>query len=136
MEADANPLPSDDTTPPVTKMYFVATSSLLPGPKPVSHILDFVVSIAGRAVEPAVAEVLQHLRHRRPAAHTELDHVITAQLGPHAPRAVQPPFERHVHPGIAAEPQCGQLQLPPLAQESRPRGARGRGGQARADLAS
>src|ERR1700752_2148034 len=32
MEADASPLPSDDTTPPVTKMYFVGTSSLLPWP--------------------------------------------------------------------------------------------------------
>src|SRR5438045_6842456 len=87
-EADANPLPSDDTTPPVTKMYFVATSSLLPGRKPVSHILDFGVSIAGRAIESPVAEVIEHLRHRRPATDSELHHVVSPQGGTHTARGV------------------------------------------------
>src|SRR5438477_3218237 len=123
MEADANPLPSDDTTPPVTKMYFAATSSLLPGSQPVSHILDFGVSVAGRALEPAVAKVVEHLGDGRPAAHPELHHVVSAQRGTHAPRAVHPPRDGRARGRLSPQPERSQLQIGPLAQETGTLGA-------------
>src|SRR5215470_12239893 len=69
MAAEARPLPSDETTPPVTKMYFGATSPLLrarspahPGPPragsqpDVSHRRR---AAPHRAVEPPVAQLVQ-----------------------------------------------------------------------------
>src|SRR6266542_3279224 len=126
MEADAKPVPSDDTTPPVTKMYFVATSSLLPGRQPVSHILDFSVSIPGRAVESPVAEIIEHLRHRRPATDPELHHVVSPQGGTNTARGVHPPFDRRARGGVPAEPQRGQLHIAAIAQQARARRARER----------
>src|SRR5260370_24700399 len=120
MEADAKPLPSDDTTPPVTKMYFVATSSsLLPGRKPVSHILDFGVSVPGRAIESPVAEIIEHLRHRRPATDPELHHVVSPQGGTHTARGVHPPLDGRARAGVPAEPQRGQLHIRAVAQPAR-----------------
>src|SRR6266542_446806 len=136
MEADAKPVPSDDTTPPVTKMYFVATSSLLPGRQPVSHILDFSVSIPGRAVESPVAEIIEHLRHRRPATDPELHHVVSPQGGTNTARGVHPPFDRRARGGVPAEPQRGQLHIAAIAQQARARRARRARAQSRPDVAA
>src|SRR5262245_46554362 len=116
MEADASPLPSDDTTPPVTKMYFAATSSLLPGSQPVSHILDFGVSVAEGTVEPTVAEIVENLRHRRSATDAELHHVVSTQRGADAPRRVDPPGDRRARGRRAHEPHRGQLDIAALAE--------------------
>src|SRR6185369_8555344 len=124
MEADASPLPSDDTTPPVTKMYFAATSSLRLGSKPVSHILDFGVSIPGRAVESSVAQAVEHLRHRRTTADPELHHVVSPQHGAHAPGRIHPPLHRGARRRLAIEPQRGQLPIVAIAEQARPLRAR------------
>src|SRR6266446_8594464 len=125
MEAEASPFPSDDTTPPVTKMYFVGTSSLLPGLEPVSNILDFRLTVAATAVEPEIAQAIEHLGHRGAAPHPQPDDLLAAQHGAHAPRRVHPPFEGGPRRRIAAEPEGGQLQIRAIAEQPAPAGPRG-----------
>src|SRR5207247_148749 len=129
MDAEASPLPSDDTTPPVTKMYFVGTSSLLPGLEPVSNILDFRLSVPATAVEPPIAQPFEPLGHPRSAPPPQVHDLFTAQHGTNAPGRVDPP--RHGRPcrGLAAEPERRQLQVRSLAQEPATLGARGRLGE-------
>src|SRR5712692_5535401 len=129
MDAEASPLPSDDTTPPVTKMYFVGTSSLLPGLEPVSNILDFRLSVAAAAVEKTNAQPIEHLGHRRPAPDPQLHDLLAAQHGTNAPGRVDPPRHGRPRRGLAAQPERGQLQIRSLAQEPAAPGARGRVGE-------
>src|SRR5688572_18863721 len=117
MEADASPLPSDDTTPPVTKMYFVGTSSLLPGRQPVSNILDFRLSVPDLAVEPAITKAIEHLRHRRTPSDPQLDHFLAAQYRTNASRRVDPPRHRLPDRRISPEPKRGQLEVGAFAQK-------------------
>src|SRR5262245_6519340 len=131
MDAEASPLPSDDTTPPVTKMYFVGTSPLLLGPEPMSNILDFGLAIVGLAVEPAVPEALEHFGDRGTAVDAELDHLLTAQDGSDAPRRVDPPRHRRAGRRSVAEPECGEVEVRALAQEPGPTSARRRRGEPR-----
>src|SRR5881398_3623050 len=69
IEAAARPLPNDDTTPPVTKMYFVATSAS--SRHPVSDLCDLHRAVRDAPVKtpvprgPAVARVLAELRDGR-----------------------------------------------------------------------
>src|ERR671937_634109 len=91
IQAEASPLPSDDTTPPVTKMYFVGTASLLAGLEQVSNILDFRLPVAALAVEPPIAEPIQHLGHRRPSPHPELHDFFAPQHRAKASRPIHPP---------------------------------------------
>src|SRR3989442_808782 len=116
MEADAKPLPSDDTTPPVTKMYFVATSSLLPGRKPVSHILDFSVSVPGRAVESTALAQRQAHRQRVDARRRRAREAIARIEQPKDTRRPQPP-QRDVGASVVQDPL--QLRGEALAGEGR-----------------
>src|SRR6266851_3810411 len=117
MDAEARPLPSDDTTPPVTKMYFVGTSSLLPGLEPVTNIRDFRLSVPVLAVEPPIAQPIEHLGHRRSAPPSQLHGLFAAQHGTNASGRVDPPRHGRPRRGLAAEPERGQFQIRSLAQE-------------------
>src|SRR5215510_8188501 len=90
MAAEARPLPSDETTPPVTKMYFGATSSLLSsrsplacrdppwaGPPPDEGHRGGAT--ANPAVEPPVAELVEDLRHHGPAGNPERHDLVAIQ---------------------------------------------------------
>src|SRR5688572_7333576 len=82
IEAAASPLPSDDTTPPVTKMNFGPTSSLLSGLDPLSNILRFASTVPDFAVETGIAQPVEHGRHCGPARNAERDDVVAAQHRP------------------------------------------------------
>src|SRR5262249_57704835 len=57
MDAAASPLPSEDTTPPVTKMYFGATSTLpfLIG-QPRTNIVDFRCPVDDARIQTRVTQ--------------------------------------------------------------------------------
>src|SRR5713226_6737093 len=104
IDAAASPLPRDDTTPPVTKMYFVATSASLR--RPLSDEFDLHGAISQAPVQAAVAQLGEHLRHPGP------------------PRDA----ERRPHAGVAGEPEPRELDgraVPELARH----GARRRRGR-------
>src|SRR5438552_19045009 len=65
IEAAARPLPNDDTTPPVTKMYFVATSAS--SRRPVSDLCDLHRAVRDASVKTPVPQLGQHPRDCRPA---------------------------------------------------------------------
>src|SRR5215813_12694586 len=77
IEAAARPLPRDDTTPPVTKMYFGASSSSFQDP--LSDVLFFHGAAGQASVEPRVAQLRQDTRDRRAARDTERDDIVAAQ---------------------------------------------------------
>src|SRR2546426_6215496 len=88
IEAAASPLPRDETTPPVTKMYFGANSSSFR--QPLSDMRLFHRAVRQHAVEPRVAHLGEHARHRRAARDAERDDVVAAERAgdrrePHEP---------------------------------------------------
>src|SRR5690242_17762818 len=92
MEAAARPLPSEDTTPPVTKMYFGATSSLpFLGLQPCTNIVHFRRPVDEAAVQPRVAQRRQRRSHGRTPRRAERDHVVAAERRRHVPPVGQPP---------------------------------------------
>src|SRR5688572_18002836 len=85
MDAAARPLPSDDTTPPVTKMYFGATSSLSfigrpPSAHPCTNIIDFGRAIADFPAPPPVPDIVEHAAHCGPSWHAKVDEVVAVQF--------------------------------------------------------
>src|SRR5512138_2533368 len=90
MDAAARPLPSEDTTPPVTKIYFAAKSSLPFSCEPLSNIVDFPGPIGDFPVEPAVAQLRERTRHSGSPRHPEGDHLLAAQRGLPRPFARRP----------------------------------------------
>src|SRR5207253_3247682 len=76
------------TTPPVTKMYFVATSTVLslgrvrPLLGPLPHQRRLVRSRARPVVEPRVPKPAEHEPDRRPPRHAERDELLAAQGAP------------------------------------------------------
>src|SRR5918993_2309751 len=85
IDAAASPLPRDDTTPPVTKMYLGGKLPLLPGwmfdARPSAHEGFFVATLPHIAVEPCVTHRVQRRRHVGARGHPEGDHVVAAQPG-------------------------------------------------------
>src|SRR5437870_2638800 len=102
IEAAARPLPNDDTTPPVTKMYFGATSASLRQQSP--DLFDLRRTVRDATVQPPVPQLGEDTRDCRPAR-AELD-----RLGAEA--ALPRPRERPGQlgdeaPGRRGEPVAG-----------------------------
>src|SRR5438105_3278354 len=126
MEDAARPLPREETTPPVTKMYFVATSTVLslgrvrPLLGPLPHQRRLVRSRARPVVEPRVPKPAEHEPDRRPPRHAERDELLAAQGAPNLGGAADIPVERGAHPAAPAEPGPGELDRRAVAQQRRP----------------
>src|SRR6185295_20007569 len=74
MDAAASPLPSEETTPPVTKMNFGPKSSLLfPRLDPGLNVVDFALPVANFPLEPGIAHAGQHRRDLRSGRHPQRD---------------------------------------------------------------
>src|SRR5713101_226155 len=125
IDAAASPLPRDDTTPPVTKMYFVATSASLR--RPLSDEFDLHGAISQAPVQAAVAQLGEHLRHPGPPRDAERHDVVPRERD-EAPVEAEIPVERRPHAGVAGEPEPRELDgraVPELARH----GARRRRGR-------
>src|SRR5205807_4844512 len=137
MEDAARPLPREETTPPVTKMYFVATSTVLTlarvrpplGPRPRQRPL--ARRRACPFVEPRVPQPAEHEPDRRPPRHAQRDQLLAAQRAPDLGGATEVPVEGGPHRAAPAEPRPGELDRRAAAQQRRPaaRGGPGQGGQ-------
>src|SRR5439155_15943607 len=107
IEAAARPLPRDDTTPPVTKMYFGANSSSS------RHPLSDVRLFHGPAREPAVQPCVPHLgqdaRDGGAARDPERDDVVAAQ-GDDARIEAGEPVDRFADLALAGEPEPRELE--------------------------
>src|SRR6266850_2333074 len=106
IEAAARPLPSDETTPPVTKMYFGAKSSS--SRDPLSDVCFLHGTAGERAVQPRVPHLGENARNRGTPRDPERDEVVAAQG--HDSR-VEPdePVERRGDAAIAGQPEPGEL---------------------------
>src|SRR5437879_2934940 len=137
MEAAARPLPREETTPPVTKMYFVATSTVLslgrvqPLLGPLPHQRRLVRSRARPVVEPRVPKPAEHEPDRRPPRHAQRDQLLAAERAPNLGGAAEVPVEPGPHPAAPTEPRPCELDRRAVAQQRRPaaRGGPGHGGQ-------
>src|SRR5256712_12320423 len=69
IEAAARPLPNDDTTPPVTKMYFGATSASLRHQSP--NLFDLRRTARDATVQPPVPQLGKDTRHCLPPRDAE-----------------------------------------------------------------
>src|SRR3989449_1721825 len=102
IEAAARPLPNDDTTPPVTKMYFVATSAS--SRHPVSDLCDLHRAVRDASVKTPVPQLGEHPRDCRPARDPECHDLVA---GERDERAVEPevPVEDGACAAVAHEPE-------------------------------
>src|SRR3989338_1358846 len=99
--APASPLPRDDTTPPVTKMYFVVNSASFR--QPASDVLFFHRAGRDRAVQARVPDRGEDPRPRRTPRDPEGDHVVARQRRGPAGDAREP-VEGAADGPVAAEP--------------------------------
>src|SRR5438132_2932696 len=110
MEAAARPLPREETTPPVTKMYFVATSTVLslgrvrPLLGPLPHQRRLVRPRACPFVEPRVPQPAEHEPDRRPPRYAQRDQLLAAQRAPDLGGATEVPVEGGPHRPAPAAP--------------------------------
>src|SRR5687767_2939668 len=105
MDADASPLPSEETTPPVTKMYFSAKSALpFLGTRQCSNIADLGLPVDEASVHTTVPQHLQHLAHLRAPGDAERDDIVAAQLGPHGPSLTHVPVD-----ALAGDPRLAEM---------------------------
>src|SRR5262249_34846202 len=125
MDAAASPLPSEDTTPPVTKMYFGATSSppFLIG-QPRTNIVDFRCPVDDARIQTRVTQRRERRRHRGPACHAERHHVVATQEGLHRPPPRHPPFPALAR-RAAREVQRSELRAARRAQDAARHARRG-----------
>src|SRR5215510_10901774 len=91
-EAAASPLPSEETTPPVTKMNFGPKSSL---PfrvviEPAPNVVDFALPILDFAVEPRIPQGAEHAGDFGAARNPEGDDGLAAELRAARRRRRQP----------------------------------------------
>src|SRR5438445_7479398 len=94
MDAAASPLPSEDTTPPVTKMYFGANSPLpFAVGLPCTNIVHFGRPVDDAPVQPRVAQRREGGGHGRPARHAQRDHLVAAERRLHRPSPRHPPLD-------------------------------------------
>src|SRR5215813_214212 len=125
IEAAARPLPRDDTTPPVTKMYFGANSSSFRDP--LSDVRFFHGPAREPPVEPCVPHLGQDARHGRSARDPERDDVVAAQ-GYDARIEAGEPVNEVADLAVAGEPEPRELERRGAAQRApRRRRARARG---------
>src|SRR5262249_25997957 len=123
MAAEARPLPSDETTPPVTKMYFGATSPLLParspahpgppraGPEPdMSHRRR---AAPHRAAAPPVAQLVQDPRHRGTPRDPACHHLVAAEPRAHGGIARREARQPMTRAAVPIHPEPGQLRAGP-----------------------
>src|SRR5438132_1751058 len=122
IEAAARPLPNDDTTPPVTKMYFGATSASLRQQSP--DLFDLRRTVRDATVQPPVPQLGEDTRDCRPARDAERDDLVPGQGDG---RAVEPevPIERGARVAVAHEPEPGQRHGSELAEQARTGARRG-----------
>src|SRR5262245_31249785 len=115
MAAAARPLPSDETTPPVTKMYFDATSPSLSSPSPsrpphpgLAGPLSHVMAGRGRSthgpVEAPIAQLVEHATDPRPPRNSERDDLVAAEPRLHGGVALHEPGNGAANRGGAVEP--------------------------------
>src|SRR3990167_7460310 len=136
IDAAARPLPSDDTTPPVTKMNFGAKSSSFR--YPVSDQILFRGPVGDETVQPPVPELGERPRHRGAPRDAECDDVLGTER---AGRAIEShePLDDLPHRGRPSagsrhlEPEPRQVHESPFAQQAcafaRPRGVEERARQ-------
>src|SRR4030095_1897154 len=83
IDAAASPLPSEETTPPVTKMNFGPKSSLLfPVLNPGLNVVDFTLLVANFPLEPAVPDRGEHRGHVRARRHAQRDGIAAPERRP------------------------------------------------------
>src|SRR5262245_6752901 len=104
MDAAASPLPSEDTTPPVTKMYLVVTSRLLSRCEPFFHETAFLGQRAEVSVQPAPPQHAERFPHARTPRHAQGQQVRAAQPRAHRPPGREVPLDAPPRPRPAAEP--------------------------------
>src|SRR5262249_35464910 len=124
------PLPRDDTTPPVTKMYFGANSSSFQDP--LSDVLFFHGAAGQVSVEPRVAQLRQDTRDRRAARDTERDDIVAAQG---RDSRIEPgvPVDRRAQIAVTGQPQPRELDRRASPHLARPRAGRRRRGHTLAE---
>src|SRR4029077_8594730 len=93
MAAPASPLPSEDTTPPVTKMNLVVTSRLLSRCEPFFHEFPLLGHRARRAVEPPPPQHGERPAHLRAARHPEGEEVAAPEPRVHPAPLRQIPLD-------------------------------------------
>src|SRR5690242_7639036 len=106
IEAAARPFPRDDTTPPVTKMYFGANSSSFQDP--FSDLRFFHGTARQGSVETRVPELAPDARDRRAARDAERDDIVAAQ-GRNARIEFGEPVDRRADVAVAGQPQPREL---------------------------
>src|SRR3990172_2898510 len=108
MEAAAIPLPREETTPPVTKMILIGTSSSFRGAEPLARQRPFLFPGRRCPVEPAVAEAIQEVPDPRAARRAQGEQVVSGQERMHRPRLDEEPLDLAARDGAAREPGPGQ----------------------------
>src|SRR5690348_3034066 len=94
MDAAARPLPSEDTTPPVTKMYFGAKSALpFVAQCHCSHIADLGLPVDEPSIQAAISERLQYIAYHRTAGDAERHDVLARERGPHRVALARVPLQ-------------------------------------------
>src|SRR5437867_10353952 len=98
-------MPNDDTTPPVTKMYFGATSASLRQQSP--DLFDLRRTVRDATVQPPVPQLGEDTRDCRPARDAERDDLVPGQGDG---RAVEPELqmEAGARVAVAKAPGPGQ----------------------------
>src|SRR5258705_9133174 len=136
-EAAASPLPSEETTPPVTKMNFGPKSSLpfLVVMEPALNVVDFALPIPDFAVETRVAQRAENSCHVGSARDAERDDRVAAELGTALAGRRQPPLEPGAGGRASLEVQPGQRGGTASAREPRGLARARRCVQARGQLA-
>src|SRR5215468_3919903 len=129
IEASARPLPRDDTTPPVTKMYFGANSSSFRDP--LSDVGFFHGPARELAVQARVPHLRQHARDGGPARDPERHDVVAAQ-GDHPRIEAGEPVEDRPDLAVTGEPEPRELERRRAAKLAGPRAGRAGRRQARA----
>src|SRR5213078_310492 len=128
IEAAASPLPNDDTTPPVTKMYFVATSPSLR--KQVSDRVDLRGAVRDAPVQAPVPELGEDPGDRRSARDAERHDLVARERDGRAVPA-EVPVEHGARAAVAQEPEPPEHGGCLRAEQTRPRARRVRLGEPR-----
>src|SRR5215470_9599830 len=92
MDAAASPLPSEDTTPPVTKMNLVVTSRLLSRCEPFFHDCALLGQGAGAAVQTKSPQPAERLADARTARDPHRQQVSAREPRAHRAPARQVPL--------------------------------------------
>src|SRR6266849_4207254 len=130
IEAAARPLPSDDTTPPVTKMYFGANSSSFR--YPFSDVRFFHGTACEPSIESRVTNLRQDARNCGAARDPERDDVVAAQ-GHDARIEAGEPVDRCTDLAVAGQPEPRELDRRAATELARALAGRAGGGEPRGE---